>query len=370
MRRKKLHRRFKKAKKEVKDLVPVAKEKAAALNPLAEPEVQPGFSEDVPQITNETIGVHREEVLSGARKFIYPLRHSKRRIVAITSAIITAAFIGLLIYCFLGLYKLYQYNTFLYRATQVIPFPIAKAENKYIGYEDYLFELRHYVHYYQNQLQSDFSGDDHQQLLRYRKQALDNVINNAYVKTLARQNGIKVSNGEAEERITEVRNQNRLGDNKVFADVLRSYWGWSVSDFKRLLKQEILSEKVAAKLDTATTKRANDVLAKLKAGANFADLAKKVSDDPSVRSESPDYGFAINKSNPNVSPQVVDALFKLKPGHISGVINAGPTLEIVKVLSNNGRTVTAQHISFKLKDISDFIDGLKAKNPPRIYVHF
>jgi hypothetical protein len=370
MNRRKIRRRLKRAKKEVKELVPVAKDKAATLNPLTEPDNQPTLAEDVPRITNETIGVHREEVLSGARKYIYPLRHSKHRIVMVTSAIITTAIIGLLIYCFLGLYKLYQYNTFLYRATQVLPFPIARADNKYVNYEDYLFELRHYVHYYQTQLQSDFAGNDRDQLLRYRKQALTDVINNAYVKTLAKQNNVKVSDKEVDERINEVRNQNRLGSNKVFSDVLRSYWGWSVSDFRRLLKQEILSEKVAAKLDTATTQRAASVLGQAKGGADFAALAKQVSDDASVRANGSDYGFGITKSNPNISPQVVDALFKLKPGQVSDVINAGPTLEIVKVLTNDGTTVTAQHISFNLKSINTYIDPLKAKNPPHAYVHF
>jgi hypothetical protein len=62
---------------------------------------------------------------------------------------------------------------------------------------------------------------------------------------------VSVSDKEVNARLDEVRNQNRLGNNnKVFADVLHDYWGWTVNDFKRSLKQEILTEKVAAKLDT------------------------------------------------------------------------------------------------------------------------
>ena len=71
-----------------------------------------------------------------------------------------AAIIGLLVYCSLALYKFYQYNTFVYRVTQVIPFPIAKAGSHYINYENYLFELRHYVHYYETQQQRNFAGAD------------------------------------------------------------------------------------------------------------------------------------------------------------------------------------------------------------------
>jgi hypothetical protein len=67
--RKKLSKRFRKKAKQVRDLVPEnVAEKAAQLNPLAEGlPPAPLSDEDVPQITNETIAEHREDVLSGAR---------------------------------------------------------------------------------------------------------------------------------------------------------------------------------------------------------------------------------------------------------------------------------------------------------------
>ena len=356
--------------RQVKDLVPAnVSGKAAEYNPLA-PDPEPTVVNKVPQVTTENIAEHREQVLSGARKYIYPLQHSKHRIIIITSTIVAAAIAGFLIYCSIGLYRLYQYNTFVYRVTQVAPFPIAKVGGKYVDYENYLFDLRHYVHYYQSQLQRDFSGEDKQQLINFRKQALQDSIDNTYIKILASQSHISVSTKEVNNRITEVREQNRLGDNnKVFTDVLRDYWGWSINDFKRALKDQILSEKVVAKLDTATTARANAAQAQLKAGTNFSDLAKQVSDAPD-KANGGDYGFAITKSNPNVPPQVVDGLFKLKSGQTSGIITGGQTLEIVQVVSNDGTTVTARHISFNLQDISTYIKPLKVKYPTHTYVKF
>lgn len=370
---------IKRKAKNVKEMVPAAvAEKAAELNPLTPnlPEM-PSLS-DVPRITTENIGEHREEVLKGARKYIYPLRHSKRTIVTITLSVIVAAIISLFVYCGLALYKFYQYDTFLYRVSQVVPFPIAKAGGHYVGYENYLFELRHYVHYYESQQQRNFAGADHDQLLLFRKQALTNVINNAYIKQLAAKNHVSVSDKEVNSRLDEVRNQNRLGgNNKVFADVLRDYWGWSVNDFKRSLKQEILAEKVAAKLDTADSQRANSILAQLKAGTDFATLAKQASDDPAAKDNGGDYGFPITKTNPNVPPEVVDALFGLKAGQLSGVILAspvlagqGPSLQIVKLTAVSGDSVTAQHIIINLKDASAYVKPLQAQKPAHTYVHF
>jgi hypothetical protein len=364
--------------KKTKGIVPeVVAEKAANLNPLSRPD-SPAALEDVPKITTENIGEHREEVLKGARKYIYPLAHSKRRIITVTVSVMVTAVVALLVYCSLALYKFYQYNTFVYRVTQVVPFPIARAGGHFVDYENYLFELRHYVHYYQQQQQRDFAGADHGQLVQFRKQALTNVINDAYIKQLAGRNHVSVSNKEVNQRLAEVRAQNRLGGNdKVFEDVLHSYWGWSINDFKLSLKQEILAEKVNAALDTAANARAKETLHQLAAGSDFTALAKAVSEDPSAKSNGGDYGASFNKTNPNIPPEVIDALFSMKTGQHSGIIlaspvlsNQGPSLQIVKLTGVKGDSVTAQHIVFNLQDISTWVKPLKAQKPSHNYVHF
>ena len=60
----------------------------------------------VPRITNDTVADHREEVLSSARKYIYPLQHSKHRIVVITTTLIIAAFVFFMGYSVVSLYRL------------------------------------------------------------------------------------------------------------------------------------------------------------------------------------------------------------------------------------------------------------------------
>src|SRR5581483_8558062 len=60
--------------------------------------------EVVPRITNETVAEHREEVLSSARKYIYPLRHSSHRIVIISVSLFAAVVILFFSYCALALY--------------------------------------------------------------------------------------------------------------------------------------------------------------------------------------------------------------------------------------------------------------------------
>lgn len=333
---------------------------------------KPELKEAAPRITNETVAAHREEVLAGARKYIYPLQHSKHRIVLISSALFIVTIVAFFSYATLALYKFQSNSTFLYRVTQVLPFPVARAGGRFVAYENYLFELRHYTHYYENQLDTDFSDPKNTpQLEDFKRRALDKVVNDAYVKQLAEEHDITVSAQEVDDQITVVRNQNRLGGNEeVFEDVLRDYWGWSVSDFKRSLRQELLAQKVASTLDTATTDRANKALAELKSGKSFADVAKKYSDDTRTKSNGGEFPELVARTNRDLSAQTTDALFKLKKGQTSGIVNTGYALEILKNLDIQGGKIRAAHILLQFKDISEYVNDLKAEKGARTYISF
>ncbi|MDB5168676.1 MAG: Peptidylprolyl isomerase [Candidatus Saccharibacteria bacterium] len=324
---------------------------------------------NVPRITNETVTEHREEVLSSARKYIYPLQHSKHRIVRISIGLFIGVLIVFFAYCGIALYKLQSNSTFLYGVTKVIPFPVAKTGNRWVSYESYLFELRRNLHYYQTQQATNFADKKNKSQLQGLKQlALQQVVDDAYVKQLAAQSHVSVTDREVDNEVALVRSQNRLGSSdRVFKDVLNEFWGWSVDDFKRELKQQLLAQKVVAKLDTATVARADSALAQLNGGADFATLAAQVSDSP-TKANGGQFPAPIGESDRNVAPQITSQLFRLKPGEFSGVINTGFTLEIVKVGSVNGNKVTASDIQFVFKDIKTYSGPLAKKQPVHRYI--
>lgn len=326
--------------------------------------------EAVPRITNETVAMHREDVLKGARKYIYPLQHSKNRIIAITTTLIIVLIVGFFTYCTLALYKFQSYSSFLYKVTQVIPFPIARINGHFVSYNNYLFELQHYVHYYQTQEKLNFSTPSgKQQLADYESRALQDVLNNAYIGELAAKNHVVVTSQELNDQITIVRQQNRLGDNQAeFNSVLKNYYGWDVNDFKRELKNELLQNLVVAKLDTATNARAAAAYAQLQKGADFATLASQVSDDTATKANGGQYGFLISQNNINVSPLVVNALFAIKPGQYTPIINTGPSLEIDKNISITGNQIQAAHIVFNFQDINTYLTPLKNSQKAKVYI--
>jgi hypothetical protein len=324
----------------------------------------------LPRITNETVAEHREEVLSSARKYIYPLQHSAHRVVIISVALVSLVIVTFITYSIIALYRFQTTSPFFYRITQVIPFPVAKAGSRYVAYENYLFELRHYIHYYQTQQRVDFESESgREQLEAFRKRAMDRVLDDAYVKQLAEQHDVSVSDRELSDAIRLVRDQNRLGSNDdVFEDVLKEFWDWSVNDFRRALKQQLLAQKVVSTLDTTAHSRAEDVYRRALAGEDFGTLAKQFSDDIATRDGGGAYGFAIGETERAVSPQIVDALFKLQPGSISNIINTGTGLEIVKLREVEGNKVRASHIVFNFKPVDTYIEPLRARNKPRVWI--
>lgn len=324
----------------------------------------------VPYITNDTVAEHREQVIRGARKYVYPLQHSKHRIVVISTSIFIVTVVALLTYSAVALYRLQSTSTFVYRITQVLPFPVAREQGNMVSYESYLFELRHYMHYYETQQKLSFKTPEGQQQLEdYKKRALQSVVDASYIKQLAKENNVTVTNREVDDRIAVVRDQNRLGtSSQVFEDVLRDFWGWSLQDFKRSLRQQMLARKVVSKLDVSAHAQIDAAMKELKSGVSFADVAKKYSQNPGTKAVGGDYPSPIDKSNRDISADVTAAIFSLQPGEFSDIIDTGYTLEIVKLNSFEGDKAKASHIQINLKNIDEFLKPLQEKHKARLFI--
>lgn len=350
----------------LKKLIPRRSKRKTAKAPIENGQTD----SSVPRITNETVAEHREKVIGSARKYIYPLQHSKHKIVLISTGLFITAVIAFFTYCTLSLYRFKSTSGFLYGVTRVIPFPIAKAGPNFVAYENYLFELRHYIHYYQVQQKVNFNDTlGKQQLASYRIRALQKVIDDSYVKELAAKNHVSISDDELNNMIDLVRSQNRLGANeKGFEDILRDNFGWTINDFKRSLRQEMLAQKLVAKLDMTTSSKAQQALDEINSGADFAVVAQKYSSDDGSKNNGGQYGFLIDKTNRDISAQVTQTLFSLKTGQTSDIINTGYTLEIVKNLGVEGSKIKAAHIVFTLKDINIYLNPLKDKEKTRLFV--
>jgi hypothetical protein len=326
--------------------------------------------ENLPRITNETVAEHREEMLSSARKFIYPLQHSRKRIVKVSVALFVVGLIVFLGYVMLALYRFQSSSTFIYGVTKVLPLPVARAGGDWVSYESYLFELRHLKHYYETQQEVNFTTESGRaQLQEFRRQAMEQAVNDAYVKQLAEKNKVSVGANEVDDAVRMLREQNRLGNSdQEFDDVLKEFWGWDADDFRRELRQQLLTQKVVAALDTEAGDKIRTAQAQLSNGTDFGAVAKQFSDDAGSKDSGGEYAFLIDRSNRDVAPKVVDALLRLQPGQVSDIVDTGYTLEIVKVISADNGKIRAAHISVVYKPAATFIKPLQDQSPPKKYI--
>lgn len=97
-------------------------------------------------------------------------------------------------------------------------------------------------------------------------------------------------------------------------------------------------------------KKAHDlavmILDSLKKGADFAELAKKYSDDPGSASQGGDLGFAKRGV---FLPEFEATAFSLAPGQISGIIETQFGYHIIQLIERRGESVHARHILIKPK---------------------
>jgi peptidyl-prolyl cis-trans isomerase D len=83
-----------------------------------------------------------------------------------------------------------------------------------------------------------------------------------------------------------------------------------------------------AKSDAAALKKAQELLAQIRKGADFADLAKKNSDDSGSATQGGDLGFA--DASAYVKP-FADVLFKMKPGEVSEPVRTEYGYHIIRM---------------------------------------
>lgn len=137
---------------------------------------------------------------------------------------------------------------------------------------------------------------------------------------------------------------------------LKQYYTDHLSDYRvpdRVKVSHILFKTTGKTPDQVKQleKTAADVLAKIKAGANFAEMAKKYSEDTSAQNGG-DIGWITHGQTVKAFE---DTAFNMKPGQISGLVHTTYGIHIIKVLDKQ----TAHLQSFN--DVKDAINAILTK---------
>lgn len=312
--------------------------------------------ENVPRITNDTVAEHREQVLSGARRFIYPLSQSKHKVVIISSIIVVLVIAGSLLLSGLLLYRYQSTGNFAYQVSQVVPFPVAKINGNYVPYEDYLFEVRHTLYYYRNHGQEgvDIDSNEGEAVVQeIKRQALEKIKLDALAEMIADEHGISVSEQEINTEIEQIRSDS-VGDERVLEDILQDFYNWEISDLRKTLRAQLIRQKLPAELDTETQKEAEAALQALVDGRPFDKVVNKYSDDQSSKQNDGVVG-TISRTDTSLPPAFIEAAFSLEEGDISQLVRTPFAIHIIKVLDVQDEQRKVAHVLLQYFDVDEYL---------------
>ncbi len=308
------------------------------------------------KITNDTIAEHREKILADGRKFKYPVQYSKHKILINAIIVSIVVLICFSVWSWVMLYRNQMTNDFFYSMTKALPVPVADVDGEMVPYQDYLRYVRSDIFYMKNQGKVDLQSDDGKsELDHHKRKELDNVEKLAYARKLARAKNITVSNEEIEKAL-DASLKSKKGATMSRSDyennVLQQYFGWTLDEYRAVLADRLLEQKVSFAVDSTAKQKVEQVKSRLDQGDDFATVAREMSDDEATKGNGGGMSADINDLDSNV---YISTARNLEPGQISDIIKGVEAYYLVKLDSKTEENVNFLLIKVNLtKFDSDF----------------
>ena len=285
-----------------------------------------------------------------------------------------------------GIYRVYAKTAtdgFTLAVARVLRLPAVKVAGitgSYVDYVDDLKAIKVMKKYSEDNGGGPAAGLSDEQM---SDQVLFRMVNNILVEKAAREMGIVVNQKDVDDLKAQVLQQFK-DTSAVDAELIKRY-GWNLATYEeKVMKPYIIQNKLSDKLQAdpvgreEVRKRAEDVLAQIKNGADFSEMAKKYSEDGTA-SKGGDLGY-FGKGE--MVPQFEAAAFSLKKGEISpDVVESPYGYHIIKV--DDRRTVkekdasgkmvdkeevSARHILLQFPTITTYLNGLLKQNSVQLYL--
>lgn len=232
------------------------------------------------RITNDTVAEHREKVLAGGRKLKYPVQYTKRKLVRNT---IILSIVGLLLLVVLGWAQLYVWKDtgdVAYRMTRILPLPVAKIEGEFVRYSDYLLYHRSTLATLTKQGLSQ--GDNADRIEFQQRQAMDRALEDAYVRKLAREQQVEVTQERVNDIIRQRREETGLSE-RAYEAVVRDNLNWSLEELRTAMYNTLLRQEVAYALDDQASGLVEKTQAALRENQTLEQIAQQLGDTVQYR---------------------------------------------------------------------------------------
>ncbi|MDR2524445.1 MAG: peptidylprolyl isomerase [Candidatus Nomurabacteria bacterium] len=328
----------------------------------------PGEDKPHGPITQSNIEEHREKALESGRKFKYPLQVTKHRILVNAAIVSVLALVAFLVASWWLLYRAQDTGDFYYTATRVVPIPVADVDGEAVRYGDYMRRVRASIYYLEKQDNRDFSTEDGLRELNHtRRFNLDASEKVAFASKIARDENLTVTSDEVDENIRATLESETGGviSDKAYENALRRYYGWSMDDYRHIVRDRLLLRKAQFAVDTSALARANNLKTQV-GSADFAELARANSDDEATKTNGGDVG-TINISN-NDPNGLIKIARQMDVGQVSDLIHGIDAYYLIKLTEKTDATVRYAMIRVNLTEFDKLFENLRASGKITEYI--
>lgn len=293
--------------------------------------------------------------------------------------------IGLLAVAVVGILGVDMYRVYAKAATdsftvttaKIFRLPAAKVNGTTILYGDYasdmkaIGKLREYDRA-NNGATAELTDE------QLSDQVLWRLMNTVLVSDAAKEMGIKATDEEVAALKSQVLTQFNTAE--AANEELNKRYGWNMDIYEdKVLRPFVLQNKLAEQIQSDETKReavraqAQAVLEKVKAGEDFAALAKQYGQD-GTKDSGGDLGWFARG---DMVPQFEEAAFALKKGEVTQeLVETQYGYHVIKLtdkrtVKEDGKSVEeirASHILFQFPSATTYLDELAAKANIHLYI--
>lgn len=250
-------------------------------------------------------------------------------------------YVGFGIYCGFKVYKNHAEDKNTKFAVVIYPYPAVTVNGGIVWAKEYYQQLN-YIRQFSEKTKQPIPDES-----ALRAQIINQLIENKILQMQAVKYHVRVTTKDVNDAYNKIVEQS--GGTVEVKKVLSELYGMNESDFKNLVRQQVLKEKIqnevmqqvqVAHILIKDEARANDVAAQAKNNGDFAALAKQYSEDTKSKDAGGELGW-LGKGqlvvNDTAIPEFDTAAFSAKKGEIVGPVKTSIGFEIIKVEDKKGQ---------------------------------
>lgn len=255
--------------------------------------------------------------------------------------LIVVFYVGFGIFAGVEVYRVKSESQMVKTAVKFYPLPAATVNSGIIWVKDYYQQLN-YIRQFSAKTKQPFPDE-----ATLRGQIIDQLVENKLLEMQAVRYHVQVTNKDVNDAYQKIVDQS--GGATEVKKVLTELYGMTEKDFKELVRQQVVKEKIQNEVITQVQvahilikdeARTNEVAARAKKGEDFAALAKQYTEDSKSKDAGGELGWLAKGQlvvNDTSIPEFDAAAFDAKKGDIVGPVKTSIGYEIIKVEDKKGQ---------------------------------